>query len=288
MFIRISTVALAAAALASCASANLTEGGQLSSYADLAPSNGVLTRAKVRADKDAVLAARTVAMSPTKVAPEAAASGLTPKELRLVGNAIDRALCRELSRRFVVVESGQPADLRLTVAITHVDKTDTTAAGASLVTGIGSKVASAVTGAPIPAMRLPIGLGGLAGEAEAKNQAGTQVAALLWARGADMFTTKARVASDGDAHQLAEEFAGDFAKLLVTGNDPISDRSPSLPTSQRVGEYFGAEAKYAACRRFGKDPGLGGTIGSAIGLPPEWTDKGPADERSADPAPAQP
>ncbi|RAI43300.1 DUF3313 domain-containing protein [Rhodoplanes roseus] len=277
MSVRALIVVLATTTLAGCASAVLTEGGQLSSYNGLETSNGVLTRAKVRVDKDAVLAARTVALAPTKVTADAAASGLTPQELRLVGNAIDRALCRDLGRRFVVVDSGQPADLTLAVAITHVDKTDTTAAGASVVTGIGSRVASAMTGAPVPSMRLPIGLGSLAGEAEAKTQAGTQVAALVWARGADVFTTKARVASEGDAHQLASEFAGDLAKLLVTGRDPISDHTPALPTTERVGEYFGAEAKYAACRRFGKDPGLGDTIGSAIGLPPAWTDKGPAE-----------
>ncbi|WP_296526215.1 DUF3313 domain-containing protein [Rhodoplanes sp.] len=268
---------LAATTLVSCASAILTESGHLSSYSGLETSNGLLTRAKVRADKAAVLAARTAAMSPTKVTSDASASGLSPAELRLVGNAVDRALCRDLSRRFVMVESGQPADLFLAVTITHIDKTDTTAAGASVVTGIGSKVAGAVTGAPIPSMRIPIGLGSLTVEAEAKDQTGLQVAALVWARGADMFTTKARVANESDAHELAAAFAGDFAKLLVTGGDPISDLTPLVPTQERVGEYFGAEAKYAACRRFGKDPGLGDTIGGAIGLPPAWTDKGPVD-----------
>ncbi|MDC7786593.1 DUF3313 domain-containing protein [Rhodoplanes sp. TEM] len=277
MSVRCLTVLLMATTLASCASATLTESGQLSSYAGLQTSNGVLTRAKVRAEKDAVLAARAVSLTPAVVAAEAAASGLSPKELRLVGNAIDRALCRDLSRRFVMVDSGQPADLVLTVAITRIEKTDTTAAGASVVTGIGSKVAGAVTGAPVPSMRIPIGLGGLSVEAEARDRTGHQVAALIWARGADMFTTKARVASDGDAHQLAAEFAADFAKLIVTGDDPMAASAPSVPSTERIGEYFGAEAKSAACRRFGKDPGLGDTLGGAIGLPPEWTDKGPAD-----------
>jgi hypothetical protein len=97
---------------------------------------------------------------------------------------------------------------------------------------------------------------------------------MTWARGADFLTTQARVSEEGDAYALATAFADDFAYLLVTGNDPIADLSSGMPTLQSAGEYFGADPKQAACARFGKNPGLGGTLGGAIGLPPSWTDKG--------------
>jgi hypothetical protein len=265
----------AALIAAACATAELTESGVLSSYSNLETRNGVLTKSRVRAEKDAVLAARTAFLKPTIVAGGTVASGLTSQELRRVSNAVDRAVCRDLSRRFVMVEAGQPSDLVVHIAITHVEKTDATAAGASVVAGVGSTVAGAVTGVPIPSVRIPVGLGSLTVEGEAKDPSGRQLAALVWARGADAFTTKARVANEADAHTLAGEFANDFAKLLIRGTDPITDLTPLAPTTESVGEYFGSDAKYAACRQFGRHPGLGNTIGGALGMPPDWTDKGP-------------
>lgn len=262
--------------LCACAGASLTESGRLSSYAGLTPSDGVMTKTKVRVEKPAVLAARTVRLEPTTVADGARASGLTNRQLDLVSNAIDRSICRNLSRRFTVVGPGQAADLEVHAVVTNVGKTDTTAAGASVVANVGGAVVGAATGVPAPVPRVPIGMGSLSVEAEARTRGGRQVAALVWARGADAFLTKARVAPEGDAHTLANAFAEDFAKLILTGNDPIADPAPMLPTAQGVGEYFGRSPKHDACKAFGRHPGIADTIGGAIGLPPAWTDDGAA------------
>lgn len=261
--------------LSACATAPLTQSGALTSYAGLQQSDGVTTKTKQRVERRAVLAARTARLVPTAVAGSAAASGLTAEQLALVSNAIDRALCSDLSRRLIMVGPEQPADIVVAAVITSIAKTDTTAAGASVVTSIGGQVAGAVTGIPLPVPRLPIGMGSLSVEGEAKDQAGRQVAALVWARGADALMTKPRVAEEGDAHTLAAHFASDFAKLIVVGSDPIADPTPLPPTLQGINEYLGAEAKHAACRQFGRNPGLGDTLGSSIGLPPSWTDGGP-------------
>jgi hypothetical protein len=50
---------LATGLLAGCATAPLTESGRLSTYAALKPSDGVLTKTKVRVDKSAVQSARS-------------------------------------------------------------------------------------------------------------------------------------------------------------------------------------------------------------------------------------
>jgi len=260
--------------LAGCATASLTESGLLSSYASLRPSDGLLTKTRIRADKDVLLAARSVLIIPTVVEDRAALQGIEPQRLKLVSNAIDRQLCRDLSSRFVVVEPDQKADLLVRAAITNIEKTDTTAAGASVVTGIGGKVASAATGLPIPSLRLPLGLGSLSVEAEAKDARNRQVAAFVWARGADSITTAARVSEEADAYTLAGAFASDFAKLLLTGDDPVADGMPMLPTGAAISEYFGGAPKYDACRQFGSHPGLADTLGSAVGVPPNWTDNG--------------
>lgn len=272
--LRVAAVVCIPLTAAACASAPLQEGGTLSSYRSLKPSDGMLTKTRQHVDKRAVLAARTVRIVPTGASASAAQSGLTQQQLRLVSNAIDRAVCRDLSSRLEVVPADQPSDLTVRAVITHVGKTDATAAGVSAAVGIGGTVAGAATGVPVPGIRIPIGLGGLAVEAQASGRQGEQVAAMIWARGADAFTTKARAAEEGDAYTLANHFAADLAKLLVTGSDPISDPIPTLPSAHGIGEFFGASPKYAACAQFGKHPGVGDAIGGAIGLPPEWTDSG--------------
>lgn len=268
-------VALIGVVVGGCAAAELTESGRLSSYANLRQSDGLLTKSKFHVDQSALLAARSVVIMPTSLDPHASVSGLTGPQLQLVSNSIDRTLCQQLSARFEVMPRGRPADLIIQAVITRLTPTDTTAAGVSVAAGIGGKVVAAASGIPVPMPRVPFGLGSLTVEAEAKDATDNQRAALIWARGADALTTDARVAEEGDAHTLASRFSEDFAKLLVTGSDPIADPTPLLPTAQGITEYFGGPPKYAACEEFGRDPGLGDTIGSKIGLPPSWTDDGP-------------
>lgn len=260
--------------LAGCATVQLTESGTLSSYANLKTSNGVFTRTRQRVDKEIVLAARSVRLERTRVSADVARSGLKPAELALVTNALDRALCSGLSRRFFLVGADQPADLTVQSVITHIGLTDVTSAGISKGLSVGGSVVSATTGVPVPVPRLPFGLGALAVEAEAKDSGQQPVAAMTWARGADMLTTKARVAKEADAYVLTKEFATDFARLLLTGSDPINLGMPYLTTSAEIVEFFGGKPKHAVCEQFGVNPGLTGALGDAIGLPPAWTDKG--------------
>ena len=124
---------------------------------------------------------------------------------------------------------------------------------------------------------IPIGLGGLALEAEAVDRTGSQKAAIIWARGADSFTSKPRVSRAGDAYELTSAFGDDFSRLLVTGASPFGTL-PSPPSTHHVQSLLGGAPKEVACEAFGRAPGVPGLLGSAIGLPPEWTDRGaPAD-----------
>ncbi len=261
--------------LFACAEVPLSEGGSLRSYAALKPSDGVLTKTRLYVNKDAALAARSARILRSEISPLALQAGLTQNQLRLVSNAIDRAICLGLSRRFMIVDAAGPADLTVRTVITHIGKTDEAVAGLSAGLNIGGSVASITTGAPVPTVRIPIGMGGLSVEAQATGPRQEQVAAMIWARGADVLTTSPRAASEGDAHTLAREFGADFAKLLVTGTDPIGDQVPEMPTMQAISEYFGGRPKHAACEPFGRNPGLGDTMGAKVGLPPAWTDEGP-------------
>lgn len=273
LFLRAGAASMGAS-LSACANAPLTQSGSLPSYENLRSSDGVLTRTRQAVDRQVLLAAKSVTIMPSTISDHARQSGLSEKQLRLVTNAVDRALCAGLSARFEVVTSDKPADLTVHAVVTHLGKTDVAMAGASKVVGIGGSVVSATTGVPVQVPRIPIGMGGLSVEAQASTPQRQQAAAMIWARGADAVTTRPRLSEEADAYTLATEFSLDFAKLLVTGSDPINSPVPSLPTVQSINEFFGGKLKHVACEQFGTQPGLGGALAGVIGVPPDWADAG--------------
>ena len=262
--------------LAGCTTIAPQPAGSLSSYRRLEPSDGLLTKSQLSVDKDAVLAANSVRIVPTAFAPATSEAKLSDAQLRLIGNEIDRSLCIGLSRRFRIASAMEPAELTVHASVTRIVPTDEIAATASSVTGLGMtavKAAGVVT-APIPTLRFPIGLGGLAVEAEAVDQDGAQKAAMMWGRGADSLTTRARASKAGDAYELASAFGADFSQLVVSGESPFKKKPPTLPSPDEIKSTFGGAHKEAACEAFGRAPGVPGFVGGAIGLPPEWTDEG--------------
>lgn len=262
---------------AGCASAPLDRAGSLTNYERLADANGLVTRAQLRASKKELLEAKSIRIMPTAF-PARADVALNDAERRLVANAVSREMCLRLSERFQIVAPVEEADLTVQATITHATPTNATASAASRAVSIAKSVA--LPGVPVPVPRLPIGLGTLSVEAEARDFAGFQRAAMVWARGANI-TNSARMANDGDAYDLASDFGADFATLVSTGASPFGGL-PSLPSVASVPARLGGAPKYAACEQFGRFPGLKGYVGQGLGLPPDWTDKG-ADE--AKPAP---
>ncbi|WP_315767269.1 MULTISPECIES: DUF3313 domain-containing protein [unclassified Bradyrhizobium] len=262
--------------LCGCATAPMTQSGTLASYQELAPSNGVLAKSLLHVNKDSVLAAKTIRVS-RAIFPQNAAPALSDEQRRLVANAVDRALCVDLSERFVVVAHGEPADLTTHAVITQATPTDRIAAGASKVVSVVP--AALGVAAPVPVPRLPIGLGSLTIEAEALDHAGKQQAAMVWARGANSFTNSPTLSTAGDAYELAVAFGDDFGQMLVTGTTPFG-KLPQLPSLDKIGSSLGGKPKYAACDAFGRDPGVIGLVANRLGAPPEWADKGaPADQQ---------
>lgn len=266
------------ALMAGCASAPLDRAGSLQSYEQLTPSDGMLTRSLLKVDKDEVLAAKTVKIIPTTFSEPAGATPFTPQQRSLVTNAVDRSLCSGLSERFQVVSAWAPADLTVHAVVTHIKPTDPVAAGLSK----GASVAKSfvLPGVPVPVPRIPVGLGSLSLEAEARDPSGHQKAAMIWGRGATAFLGSGRVSEEGDAYGLAAEFGADFSQLMVSGETPFGGL-PSPPSFERIGMLLGGKPKYRACEEFGRHPGVAGLIGENIGLPPKWTDDGAATQREA-------
>lgn len=247
----------------------------------MSDANGLVTRSQIRVNKKDVLAAKTIRIAST-VFPARADVALNEKERRLVANAISRELCLRLSERFRIVSSDDEADLTVQATVTHAKPTSATASGASKALSVAKTVA--LPGVPVPVPRLPVGLGSLSVEAEARDFAGFQKAAMVWARSANSIGSSARVANEGDAYDLAAEFGADFAKLVVTGESPFGGL-PALPPMESIPVRLGGAPKYVACEAFGRFPGLTGLAGQGLGLPPAWTDSGASESPANSPAP---
>jgi len=271
-------------ALGGCATAPLEQAGSLRSYDRMSDANGLVTRSKIRVNKKDVLAAKTIRIAST-VFPARPGVAFNDKERRLVANAVSRELCLRLSERFRIVASDDEADLTVQATVTHATPTSETAAGASKALAIAKTVA--LPGVPVPVPRLPVGLGSLSVEAEARDFAGFQKAAMVWARNANSISSSARVSNEGDAYDLAADFGADFAKLVTTGESPFGG-VPALPPMDSIPVRLGGAPKYVACEAFGRFPGLTGLAGQGLGLPPAWTDSGAKESLANTPPPASP
>lgn len=255
------------AALTSCSAVALKEGGTLSSYERLGETRGRYTKSRTYVDVQGLRNVKTVSIVPTTFTSDAASRIKTAQDRYLVANALDRALCVSLSDRYRVISPLEPADLRVKVSVTDIVVTNQTAAGLSAAATLGTSFVL-----PVGVPRLPVGLGGLAVEAEAIDPSGTQLAAAVWSKGANSISNGPRVSEVGDAYALGATFGTYFSQLLIRGQEP-SGVSLSLPSAQRIGFALGGKPKYSACDAFGRSPGLLGIAAGSLGAPPAWTDK---------------
>ncbi|WP_244547839.1 MULTISPECIES: DUF3313 domain-containing protein [unclassified Ensifer] len=260
---------LLSATLVGCQSVPLKEAGTLTSYGKLGPSKGMVAKKRLYVDGQRLVDVKTVRIAPTTFSFAAASKIKSDADRDLVSNALDRALCVALSDRYQMVPANQPADLTVRSVIADIVPTDKALAGVSTAITIGTGFVL-----PVSVPRLPVGLGGLAVEAEAVDASGLQSAAMLWARGANSILDKPRVSEVGDAYSFSTKFADAFSQVLISGKEPKA-LNISLPTRQRMQSWLGGKPKYAACDAFGRAPGLVGAIAAKYGAPPQWTDKKP-------------
>ena len=264
--------ALAAPAwLAGCASSSITQTGGLSSYEDMKDVKTTRTKARIFAQADALAAAKSVRIAAVTYGP-GAADKVSADQRALIANLVERTLCVRLSNRFDIVAGDQPADLTIRTVITRLTPTNREAAAVML----PMRAASMAFGVPAP-FRLPVGMGSFSAEGEAIDSAGARRASMVWARGADVLTSRARVSKIGDAYQLSDAFAGDMAALVITARNPLHD----LPKAS-----FGKRERpvAVACDAYGKSHGAENFVGGIFGAPPEWTDGKPRPPAKSDPS----
>ncbi len=268
-------------ALSACGTVLLNDVGSLSRYDRLRASTEASTTARLYADAGALAGTKTVRIIPTQFpAAVAGAAGISEAERRLVANNADRALCYELSLRYDVVSS-RNADLTVRAQVTRIDQTGLIGAGATIGTSaavtvagqVGIGFAEGLGRIPIP--RVPIGLGSLTVEAEALDRRHEQRAAMVWGGAANSFTSQPRYSRISDAYDLAGDFGQDFGFYLATGEDPFK-AALTLPNWDRIRVTTLGEAPLDPdCEAYGRAPGVDGILTDYIGLPPDYSDKGP-------------
>lgn len=212
--------------LAACVTKPTTESGFISDYNRLsaAAQEGAATQRQF-VDAAALARVTRVAIAPTQVRLGEGAP-FTAAELAPLASEMDRQLCLELAERYEIASDDDPAALQVSAAITGVTRT-----------GAASSVVSAAASRFIPgpgSIRLPIGLGGLAAEMQARQGVeGDVIGALSWSRRAQVAMDRGSLSPIGDAHQAAEPFADAVAKLLTPNPAPpqrkVAGQCPEAP-----------------------------------------------------------
>ncbi|OJY66049.1 MAG: hypothetical protein BGP09_29205 [Rhizobium sp. 60-20] len=251
-----------------CSSVPLKEGGTLSSYGNLGAAKGRFSKSRTYLDGNRLKEIKTVAIWPTTLTFSAGRRIQNSNDRLLVSNAIDRAICFTMSEKYKIVPIGGSPDLTIKAVITDIVPTQPAVAGAAKAISIGSSIAL-----PVQIPRLPLGLGGLAMEAEALDSAGVQRAAIVWSRGANSFTSEARVSRVGDAYDLAAAFGSEFSRMIITGKEP-KGLNIRLPSVYEIRTALGGKPGSPLCETFGRAPGIAGSIAASFGAPPSWADHG--------------
>ncbi len=231
---------VSALALAACQTAPAANAGFLQSYDGLQTKEGTL-RVSVR-DRRAETAAQGVerVFIEPSVLTEGAAEGIAPADVALVLGEVDRQVCYEVSERFTVVSEPSPDAARIRAAVTRIVPTEPTGSGAAA-------VANLFIPGPI-GVRTPGTTGTLAAEAELIAVGGSQVAALAWARSANVVgMDKPSLSRVGDALQFAELFGDQVGDSFAPRNRKVRD----IPTPD-------------PCERFGPRDQPGGFITRAV------------------------
>jgi len=222
-------IVLAGMAVTACQTAPAANAGFLSQYEGLVTREDTL-RASIRERRDDAAAAiidRVYLEPAVLVGP--VGTQLSEPERQAVLREVDRQVCYEVSERYILSPVARGA-ARVRVGVVGIGATGQAGSGVAAVANIFI---------PGPGtFRVPGTTGGLAAEAELVSEQGQQVAALAWARNANVVGTDSPSLSRvGDALQMAEPF-GDSVGDAISPTDrparPISDPDPCATYGPRT------------------------------------------------------
>ena len=197
---------VAALGLAACASVPSQRPGAFASEHPLTTSSDERHRQVAEyVDPQALRGNLRIALPQVRLADGAHGDRISPQQAALVANHAARSTCLGLAPHARLQPDTAAGAIAAQLVVTAIEPTSGVAAGASSVVDYF---------VPGPA-RLPVGLGGLAMEAELRDPQAGQLALVKWARGANAVTDNAKLSPIGDAWQLAGRFGKELAQLLL-------------------------------------------------------------------------
>ncbi|WP_395943460.1 DUF3313 domain-containing protein [Brevundimonas sp.] len=232
--------ALALLGVAACQSTPAAHSGFLSAYDGLGRQPDGSRGPEHRREDAASDQIRDVYIEPAVLALRAP-SPLSAEEQAMVLSEVDRQICFEVSERFTIVPAPSPEAGTIRTAIVRIDTTNRVGSAVSAAAGFFIPV-------PVVKFRAPMTTGGLAIESELIAPDGHQVAAVTWARQAEMVgRAEPSLSRIGDALQLAE------------------------PMGDAVGDAFSTEARQVRdipdpdpCARYGSRRNIGRTVANGV------------------------
>jgi hypothetical protein len=207
-------LALALLATGGCQSSPVTRSGYLTTYAGLpAPDAPLKGGAHRRRDDKASDGIQQVFIEPAVLGVEIEAE-FSEKEKTMVLREVDRQICFEVSKRFLIASVPSPEAAMIRTAVVRMRSN-------SRVGSVADAAIDFVNPIPVMTFRLPSTTGGLAIESELLDARGAQVAAITWRRNALMIgRIKPSLSKAGDALQLAEPFGDAVAKAFASEDRP--------------------------------------------------------------------
>ncbi len=225
---------------AACQSAPAAHSGFLSSYDGLAAKPDGKRGPSQRRDDAASDDVSRVYIAPAVLSLREPGS-LTAEEQTMVLNEVDRQICFEVSERFTLIPTPSPDAGTVRTAVVRIDTTNPVGSAVSAVAGFFIPV-------PVVNFRAPMTTGGLAIESELVAPDGRQVAAVTWARQAEVVgRVGPSLSRIGDALQLAEPMGDAVGDAFATKTRPVRDIPAPDP-----------------CARFGARRDMGRTVANGI------------------------
>lgn len=249
--------------LSACASVPQSHGNQLTSDKPLESVSEEQGRSVSRfVDGQLLSGLVSFAMPDIELKVPAAREDVSPQQLAILSNALNRSVCNRLGQYLVAEPVPSETALTIEIALTGITPTSKTFSGLS---------AAADFFVPGP-FRIPVGMGAIALDARAST-AGKTAAFMRWAKGANPVFNSAKVSSIGDAYALLDTFTREFGQLLLQGANKDKTRQKLADDRIAVNEAL-CDSRYGTVDIVGKGASF------LLPLSPEFIDKGkPADAK---------
>jgi hypothetical protein len=207
-------------------------------------------------NRELIASTKSMALPAARLSLPEANKQITPQQLELISNTLNRSLCRRLGEYLEIKPFAGEQDMQLSLALTGIRATSRSAAGISAAAGVF---------VPGP-FRIPVGMGAIGLDAKASRSDQT-IAFVRWAKGANPVINSGAISTISDAYELVDTFAKEFTALL------FEDDTGRLLRPKLAANAIDANERLCIAR-FGKTNVVGKGVSFVLPIAPELLDSG--------------